>query len=85
MLKLDKISTATGFVKKFDEFLEYLRKNYFLDGSKFPPSMWSYFAQVSDFSDMETSTNSIERINLKLKRACPTGQITFHLGRVGKK
>ena len=27
---------------------------------------------------METSTNSIERINLKLKRACPTGQITFH-------
>ena len=63
---------------KFDEFLEYLRKNYFLDGSKFPPSMWSYFAQVSDFSDMETSTNSIERINLKLKRTCPTGQITFH-------
>ena len=36
------------------------------------------FAQVSDFSDMETSTNSIERINLILKRACPTGQITFH-------
>ena len=27
---------------------------------------------------METSANSIERINLKLKRACPTGQITFH-------
>ena len=63
---------------KFDDFLAYLKKNYVLPSAKFPPSMWSYHAQVSDFSDMETSTNSIERINLKLKRACPTGQISFH-------
>ena len=63
---------------KFDTFLTYLEKNYFSPNAKFPPSMWSYHAQVSDFSDMETSTNSIERINLKLKRACPTGQISFH-------
>ena len=40
--------------------------------------MWSYYTQVADFSDMETSTNSIERVNLKLKTACPSGRISFH-------
>ena len=40
--------------------------------------MWSYYNQVSDFSDTETSTNSIERINRQLKEKCPNGLINFH-------
>ena len=64
--------------RKFDEFLKYLKKNYCTSDSKYPPSMWSFYSQISDFSDMETSTNSIERINRQLKEKCPNGMINFH-------
>ena len=64
--------------RKFDDFFKYLKKNYFTSTAKYPASMWSYYNQVSDFSDTETSTNSIERINRQLKEKCPNGLINFH-------
>ena len=47
--------------KKFDDFLKYLRKNYCTSSSKYPPSMWSFYCQISDFSDMENCTKKIVR------------------------
>ena len=64
--------------KKFDEFLSYLEKNYFSPEAVFLPSRWSYYNQISDDNDIESSTNSIERLNLALKEACPQGHINFH-------
>ena len=64
--------------KKFDEFLSYLEKNYFSSEAVFLPSRWSYYNQISDYDDIESSTNSIERLNLALKEACPQGHINFH-------
>ena len=64
--------------KKFDEFLSYLKKNYFSSDAVFLPSRWSYYNQISDHDDFESSTNSIERLNLALKEACPQGHISFH-------
>ena len=45
--------------RKFDDFLKYLKKNYCTSSSKYPASMWSYYNQISDFSDTETSTKII--------------------------
>ena len=64
--------------RKFDEFLAYLKKNYFLSDAIFLPSRWSYFNQIADDGDIESSTNSIERLCLALKEACPNGHINFH-------
>ena len=64
--------------EKFDDFLAYLMSNYFLSDAKFSPILWSYFSQIADFCDYETSTNSIEGINLQLKRQCLNGNIKFH-------
>jgi hypothetical protein len=53
--------------------LKYLETEYFSENSAFKKQNWNYYGKK--FS--ETSTNSIEAINKKLKPACNYGKITF--------
>ena len=62
---------------KFDEFFQYLEKNYFRVDSKFKPSIWSSFNSVNDSQDPENTSNSIESLNKRLGANCPNGKISF--------
>ena len=67
----------SGQLKKFDKMLKYLTTNYLNPLSKFRPSMWSCYNEISDFQCVENSTNFVESINGALVKFCPRGTITF--------
>ena len=50
----------------FENFIKYLEAEYFFHNAIFKNTDWNYYGK--DLS--ETSTNSVEAINKKLKRAC---------------
>ena len=69
--------------KKFNEFIQYLEKNYFSNKSKkitaaYPNYLWNYYADIRDFGDFNTTSNAAEVVNRKLKNHCTTGVINFH-------
>ena len=57
----------------FENFIKYLEAEYFFHNAIFKNTDWNYYGK--DLS--ETSTNSVEAINKKLKRACNYGKINF--------
>ena len=57
----------------FETYITYLEADYFSPNATFKSKNWNYYGK--DLS--ETSTNSIESINKKLKRACNYGKISF--------
>ena len=54
--------------KKFKSFVNYLVKFYLADTAKFPHSQWNYYHSISQDIDLAVTTNSLENLNLKLKR-----------------
>ena len=62
--------------KKFKSFINYLVKFYLADSAKFPFSTWNYYHSISHDIDMAVTTNSLENINLKLKRHLGHGYLS---------
>ena len=62
----------------FENFINYLCKNYFNEDALFPPKYWNYNDQIMATRKIDLTTNPLERINRKLKDICSTGHIFFH-------
>ena len=60
---------------KMEEFLMYLYDNYFKSDASFPPQYWNYHKNILNTRIVDLTTNSLERINRKLKESCSTGHI----------
>ena len=50
---------------------------YFNENSRFKKNDWNYYKKLSENFEINSTTNSIESINKKLKYACNDGKITF--------
>ena len=65
--------------EKIIEFLEhYLLLYYFNPSATFSYHLFNYFDQITMYNNHQSSTNSIESINKKLKKKAGTGWITFN-------
>ena len=51
-------------------------KNYLAPSAKYPVKLWNFFSSVMEDSDMAVTTNSLENINLKLKRHLGHGYLS---------
>ena len=60
----------------FKSFINYLVKNYLAPSAKYPFKLWNFFSSVMEDSDMAVTTNSLENINLKLKRHLGHGYLS---------
>ena len=58
---------------RFENFIKYLEAKYFSHNAIFKNTDWDYY----DKNLSETSTNSVEAIYKKLKRASNYGKINF--------
>ena len=62
--------------KKFKLFINYLVKYYLAPSAKFPFRIWNYFSSITEDVDMAVTTNSLENVNLKLKRHLGHGYLS---------
>ena len=58
-------------------FIEFLKFYYFNENSRFKKKYRNYYAKLSENFEINSTTNSIESINKKLKYACNDGKISF--------
>ena len=70
-----KAPECKKFKKKFKNFIKYLVNNFLKGTAKFPHSKWNYYEALSD-SDFSLTTNSLENLNLKLKKIVGTGYLS---------
>ena len=63
--------------KKLHEYLEYIEKVYYSETSQFGFKNFDYFTKITKNNEFNTSTNSIENINLQLKKKSGSGPLPF--------
>ena len=64
--------------QKFSNFVKkYLMKNYFSNSALFNPNFWSYYYDINILAKFDTTTNTSETINKRLKVLTGTGFLPF--------
>ena len=70
----------TVLQQKFRAFVtDYLVKKYFSASDPFNPTYWSYFYDINLLSEFNTTRNTSETINKRLKVLCGTGFLPLKL------